>query len=178
MKSLAFVCALGALLLFAGGALAGSAPRGAWPDLGLLVVVAAALHLPATTGCLAGWSLGVMTDLLSGAPLGHFALLRLLAWAATRVADRQLDLRRPLVLVIFVLALTAADAFALATLARAAGLPPAFGPELLGRLAPHALATAGVAPLVAWLVGRGVAHLEDRRPARAALRLSAGSPLP
>ncbi len=178
MRRLVTAWTLGVLGLLAGGALAGFLPYGWCPDAGLLLVVIVALRAPGVSGCLAAWGIGWVTDLLSGAPLGQYASLRLLAWATTRLADHQLNLRRPVLQVGFVALLTCADAFALAGLARLVGQPAAFGLPLVGILLPHALANAATLLVVDRAVAWSLARLGDREGTRPALRLPAGPALP
>lgn len=66
------------------------------PDLLLIFALALGLREAAIGALLAAFALGFVVDLLSGAPVGTYALLRGTACAATRLADRSLYLRAPL----------------------------------------------------------------------------------
>jgi len=96
VRAALLVLLLGALALILQGALATFVPPALCPDLRLLVVMGAALHLGAASGLLVTAALGYGTDLLSGALLGQNAFLGLLVFAAARAVDGTLELRRPI----------------------------------------------------------------------------------
>ena len=98
---------LGLLALVLQGGAVRVLPGALCPDLGLLVVLAAGLSLTPATGLGIAAALGWAADLLSGALLGQHALLRVVAFAVTRIANRQLDLRRRAPLWVLALALSA-----------------------------------------------------------------------
>jgi len=94
------------LLLVATGALVPWLPDGFAPDPGLLIVVAIGLRVGGTRSLAVAWAIGATADLLSGAPFGHHGLLYVLAWALTRVAQGQVELRRSSALAPYTFALT------------------------------------------------------------------------
>lgn len=164
MKLASGLFAFGVLLIVARGALATVLPPGVRPDLGLLAVVGLGLHLPGAAGLLAAAGLGVLTDVLTGALLGHHAFLFVLAFAVTRLAGAQLDLRRGLPVVVLVAAVSAANGLLGAGISRlfAAEAP---WPEL-GRWVGQAGVDALVSPLVLpAMVGIVHALSEDDRRA-------------
>jgi rod shape-determining protein MreD len=71
-------------------------PEAFRPDLLLILALALGLRQAALGSLLGAFALGFGVDLLSGAPVGTYALLRGTACAATRLADRTLYLRAPL----------------------------------------------------------------------------------
>lgn len=164
------------LALMAAGALADPVPAAWLPDLGLLVAAALGLYLPGASGLVLAWSIGWTEGLLYAAPLGQYALLRMLAWAATRVASRSIHLQQIGLLAAFVAALTAADAALLLALSRSFGSAAAGAAGALGLLMPRMLVNAvvagGIGRLVQWALGeRG-----DRTATRGPLRLEPRPP--
>jgi rod shape-determining protein MreD len=150
-------------------------PQGAVPDLSLLVVVAAGLLLPVPAGACISVLLGYAVDLMSGALLGQHALLRLVAYAGTKLANRRLDLRRPLPLSAFVAALTIADTLGVVLTTRALGgraplelgLAPVLGLQILVNAAAAPLISALASAVLRWVTpedsARRVVRLEPRR---------------
>jgi len=76
------------------GTLVGFAPAHWLPDLVFLWAVGGAVAIPIGEALLVAGTLGYAVDVLSGAPLGHHALLLVVACAATRGASVQLHLGR------------------------------------------------------------------------------------
>ena len=144
------------------------------PDLALLLVVAAALYVEPILGLSLAFVAGYGADMLSGAPAGHHALLRMLAFAATAAVGMQFHLARPLALAFFVLLLSVADA------AGTAGLAALFGgrfPLDLGvahDLGIRALVNAGFAPIVSSTCAAVLASINERETRRA-VRIDAKS---
>jgi rod shape-determining protein MreD len=169
---LALLC-LGALALFGQGVLALWVPARFLPDLGLLLVVAAAIGLRSAAGgvLFAAW-LGYATDCLSGSLLGQQMLLSIATYGVARAAATRLSLRGPLPQAVFVTVLAAAHAAALGALV-------AFvSPQVSARVGVsdalvHAAVTGIAAPLVIEAVVRLLARLgedEGQRPLRLAPR--------
>lgn len=155
MKRALAVLALGAGALVLQSVLGTLLPGLGPPDLGLLVVVALGLHWRgATSGLLLAAVLGYATDLLSGSLLGEHALLRLLVYAAARLASRQLNLRGALPLAAFVFVATHAYALGVTALGSLFGIQGAFGWDRAGELALHAGMNALLAPAVSRLTER------------------------
>jgi rod shape-determining protein MreD len=160
--------------LWLAGAVAPWVPRGVLPDLALLAAVALGLHMPGLRGILAAWGVGWQQDLLSGAPLGLFALLQLLAWAATRLGERQLALARAVALVPFTAALTVAQALLVMAIANG---PRFDDPRTLPVLVLHACVNALVVPFVNRIFGAAVGRVDAPEQGRSGLRFDAGAPL-
>jgi rod shape-determining protein MreD len=118
---------------------------------------------------------GLGTDLLSGAPMGHHAVLRLLVFAAARVLAAPFHLRAA-TLCALVFGLCVLDAVATAGLTRFFAGTSLPAPEQMDRVALRALlaaplapaARAGVAGVLASLTGedqrRRDVRLDTRRP--------------
>jgi rod shape-determining protein MreD len=146
--------ALACLLLGAGalvlqGSLALLLPPPACPDLGLLVVVALALHWRGELGGLVlAALLGYAADLVSGSLLGEHAFLRLVVYAIARLASRQLNLRGAFPLACFVFAATCAYALGVSALGSLFGAGAPLGLGRAPALAAHAAINAALAPAV------------------------------
>lgn len=152
-------------------------PGHAVPDLGLLVVVAVALHASAFEGLAVAASVGYGADLLSGSLLGHHALLRILTFLAARLVSGQFHLKRASSVAVLVFGLSVADALGtVAVLWLFTGrvsLGLAAGVEIAVRALVNALFAPLVAGAVAALVERFTersrrrrdVHLDTRRPA-------------
>lgn len=154
MRRALAVLALGAGALAFQSALATQVPGAACPDLGLLVVVALGLHWRGeVSGLVLAAALGYGADLLSGSLFGEHALLRLLAYAAARLASSKLNLRGALPLACFVWILTGVYGLGVAGLAALLGGDPGGGWGRLGPLVLHASLNAALAPAVSRLVG-------------------------
>jgi rod shape-determining protein MreD len=146
------------------------------PDLGLLVVVAVAVHVrSAAGGLLLAAVLGYATDLLSGSLLGQQMLLRMLGFAAVRFSRARLNLRGPLPLALFTAALTLVLALSLRALSAF------FDPDLGGphvspaKVLPHALVNGLAVPFVTAWVGALLARFGDDDAAQRPLRIETRS---
>ena len=172
MKPFLALLALGLLALMLQGAAALLVPASFVPDLGLLVVVAAAIHLRSVAvGVLLATLLGYATDMFSGSLLGEHALLRLATYGAARFASARLNLRGPLPQALFVALLCVAHALALWGLV--ASFTPAVGWPLvtLGSLLPYALVNGLVAPFTTHGVGVLLTRLGDEEGGNRLVRL-------
>jgi rod shape-determining protein MreD len=149
---------LGVAALILQGALAALLPASVVPDLGLLLAVAAAVSAPALPALLLAAGLGYGADLLSGTLLGEQALLRMLAFAATRFVSAQFHLERGLPFATFCLVVALLDPLGLAGLSLLFSGTSPFGWEALPTLVLRALLLAWLAPSV----HRRVAALLDR----------------
>jgi rod shape-determining protein MreD len=117
------------------------------PDLLLIFALALGLRAAAVGPLLGAFALGFVVDLLSGSPVGTYALLRGTACAATRLADRSLYLRAPLPWAIYSAVYQGID-FVLLWVITALLLPDAAGDW--GRLAvqaPGAMLATGLAAI-------------------------------
>ena len=174
MRAIATAWLLAAIGLWIVGALAAWAPRGMLPDPALLAAIALGLHMPGLRGIIAAWGIGWQQDLLSGGPMGVFALLQLLAWTVTRLGERQLALARPVALVPFTAVLTIAQVMLVMGLAVG---PRLDDPRTLPVLVVHALVNALAAPFVSRLFDAAVGRVESPDASRGGLRFDAGAPL-
>ncbi len=172
MRAVALAWGLAGLGLWLAGTAAPWLPRGVAPDPGLLMAVAIGLRLGGLRGLVAAWGLGWACDLLSGAALGQYALLHLVAWALTRIGQWQVDLRRALVLMPFVFGLTGVQ---LGLLSLTGGAPP-LGPTLLRLGLLHAAVNALAAPLVARLFELALGRLASSDALPASLRFEPDAP--
>ncbi|HEX2484940.1 MAG TPA: rod shape-determining protein MreD [Myxococcota bacterium] len=161
MRPLAVLALLGLAAVVLQGALAALLPPALVPDLGLLLTVAAAVEAPVVGALLLAAGLGYGADVLSGTLLGQFALLRLLAFAATRVVHAQFHLERGLPLASFCFALSLLDAVGLAAIANLfAGASP-LGLDALPSVLGRALLNAALAPPLHRLVSGLLATLQE-----------------
>ena len=172
MKRALALGALGLVALVAQGA-AGMVLSPPWcPDLVLLVLIAIGLRWSGTAAGLAVAAvLGYATDLLSGSLLGQHALLDLLAFSATLLATRQLNLRGPLPLAVFAGALT--FLYGLGMLA-VTGFFVGVGELRLGWIGDqliHAVVMGVFAPSVSSAIGRVDAWLGEDEPGARGLEL-------
>lgn len=162
-------------LALAGLWIAGSAaawlPRGWLPDPSLLVAVALGLRVPGAPGLLAAWAVGGTADLLSAGPLGQHALLDMTAWLLTRAAAQRVDLARAVVLVPFVVGLTALHVIGEGLL----GGVPQPGREMLAVAIPHATANAAGALAVRRLFDAVLGRVDPEDPLHGALRIDPGA---
>lgn len=161
---------LGLLALFAQGVAAAAVSPRALPDLGLLLVVAAAIGLrSASAGVLFAALLGYASDCLSGSLLGQHMLLSVAAYGAARIGATQLNLRGPLPQATFVFFLAAAHAaglWLLVVFVNGSLGPPGIA---LGDLLIHSLVTGLAAPIVVEGLVRLLARLgedDGQRPLR------------
>lgn len=169
MRRALAVFAVGLAALLLQSALATLLPLQGVPDLGLLMVVAAALVLGPAEGLLVCAGLGLGADMLSGSLLGQQATLRLFEFVATRSLASQLDLVRPLPLAVYAAGLSLVDALGMAGLTRLflGGFPvtPRDAALLAARSAVNGLVAPGVAGAVRRLARR-LAEEEARREMR------------
>lgn len=159
MKPALALAAVGLASLILRGALAGAIPPSLHPDLPLVVVVAFGLQRPGATGLLLAAGLGCVADILTGALLGHHAMLYVMAFGVTRIAGSQLDLRRAAPTAFLVAALSMAYGIGSVALSRlfvdGVSWPAA------GRLLGQAALDGAVAPFVLPLLSSLVAALDD-----------------
>ncbi len=99
---------LGLLVLHALGTVV--MPAGARPDLILVFALALGLRAAGTQALVLSFFLGFCVAVLSGSPFGLYAFLRGTACAATRLLDRALYLRAPLLWALYVACYALADA--------------------------------------------------------------------
>ena len=174
MRAIATAWLLTAMGLWLAGAIAPWVPRGLLPDPALLAAVALGLHMPGLRGLVAAWGVGWQQDFLSGAPLGLFALLQLLAWTATRLGERQLALARAIALVPFTAALTVAQALLVTGIADG---PRFDDPRMLPVLVVHAVVNALAVPFATRVFGAAVGRIDAPEQSRSGLRFDSGAPL-
>jgi rod shape-determining protein MreD len=159
MKPALALAAVGIAALVLRGALSGAIPPSLTPDVALVVVVGLGLRQPGATGLLLAAGLGCTADVLTGALLGHHALLYALAFAVTRVAGAQLDLRRVAPVAFLVAALSMAYGLGSVALSRLFADGVAW--PAVGRLLGQAVLDGAVAPLILPLLSRLAAVLDD-----------------
>ena len=177
IRTAAALTALGVAALVLQGTLAALLPPALVPDLGLLVALSTAVSAPAIPALVLAAGVGFGADLLSGTLLGQQALLRLLAFAATRFVSGQFHLERGLPLATFCLALGVLDALGLAGLSWLfAGASP-FGWEALPTLAVRALLGAALVPVVHALVAGLSETLQEGDTPRRAVRFDTRRPV-
>lgn len=145
-------------------------PRGWLPDPALLVAVALGLRVPGASGLLTSWAVGWTADLLSAGPLGEHALLDMTAWLLTRAAAQRVDLARAVVLVPFVVALSAVHIVGQTLL----GGVPEPGRAALAIAIRHATANAAAALAVRHLFDALLGRVDPEDPFHGALRIEAG----
>jgi rod shape-determining protein MreD len=171
------LAAVGIAALVVQGALAALLPPPLVPDLGLLVTVIAAVEAPALLALALAAGLGYGTDYLSGTLLGEAALLRILAFAATRFVSAQFHLERPLPLAGLCLAIALLEPLGTAALSSLfAGASP-FGWEALPTLATRAFLAAALAPFAHALVSTAVASLSEGDTRRREVRFDTRRPV-
>ena len=163
MKPALALSLVGVAALVLRGAFSGAIPPGLHPDLALVVVVALGLQLPGATGLLLAAGLGWVADVLTGALLGHHALLYVAAFFVTRLAGAQLDLRRVLPTAFLVAALSVAYGVGSVALSRlfADGVAWPAATRLLGQAALDGVVAPIVLPILSALV-QGLTD-DDRR---------------
>jgi len=166
--------ALAAGASFVTGTIAQWLPASWVPQLVLLAVVGLADRQKGATSLAAGWAAGVGCDLLSTAPFGYHGLLFCLAWAATRIASHQIDLRNPLLYSTFVLGLCIALACVGAV---AVGAPPVEW-KSLGPVAAQAMINAVLAHPMRRAVAGWLERFDPKEPSRGSLRLGVGGVRP
>jgi rod shape-determining protein MreD len=146
-------------------------PRAWLPDPALLVAVALGLRVPGAPGLATAWVVGWMADFLSAGPLGQHALLDMCAWLVTRAAARRVDLARSVVLVPFVVGLSAAHVLGEWLL----GGVPEPGRAMLAVAIPHATANAAAALAVRRLFDAVLGRVDPEDPLHGALRIDPGT---
>lgn len=133
------------------------------PDFVLVFALALGLRRNALSSLVLAFGMGVVVDVLSGAPTGTYALLRGTACAATRAADRSLYLRAPLPWGLYAAAYQAVDLLlllAIGLLLLPEGATTWGG--ILGRVPGTAVATGLVSvPVCAWLRRWGLADSQE-----------------
>ncbi len=151
----------GAVLLVGQALLNAVFPAWLRPDLLLVLALGLGLRTRGTAALVLAFALGLAVDVLSGAPLGLYALLRGTACAATRLFDHALYLRSGLPRNAYVFAYALLEPLLLqATLA-------AFAPEGLlpwGVVLTRAPGVALLSALAAPLVLSVCARLDERGP--------------
>ncbi len=172
MRQVPGLVALGCIALLVQGTLGTFAAAWLFPDLAFLVAVGAGVSIAPGGALLVAAFLGYATDLLTGALLGQHALLLALAVAATRIANRALNLQRPLPRAALVAGLVLAYGLGTAGLTRLFAGAADLGPAFFRQLAFHACVSALCAPAAIAAVGRFAALLAgtDEVP-RAALQV-------
>ena len=177
MRGALLVLLLGALALMLQGALTTFLPPALCPDLRLLLVIGAALHLGAGSGLLVTAALGYGTDLLSGALLGQNAFLGLLVFAAARAVDGTLDLRRPLPTAIFAAVVSPLCGLGLTGLAWLFGAGPPLDLHAVLGMGLQAALNGACAPFVISAVGEAVAWTGEVEAPRRSGSLGRPTPL-
>jgi rod shape-determining protein MreD len=161
---------LGLVGLWLVGSAAEWVPRGWLPDPALLVAVALGLRVPGPAGMATAWAVGWTADFLSAGPLGQHALLDLGAWLTTRAGAQRVDLARSVVLVPFVVGLSAAHVAGEWLL----GGVPEPGRAALAVAIPHATVNAAAALAVRRLFDAVLGRVDPEDPLHGALRIDAG----
>lgn len=146
------------------------------PDLGLLVVLAAAIFLGPAEGLILAAVLGLMSDVLSASLLGEFACVRILEYVLTRAVAGKLDLRRGLPFTVFVVAILPLDAALVLGLTRLYLGPLPLAPGAMLPALERALPTLVLAAPVGGAIRRLIDHLGEAR-ARREMRLDTRRPV-
>jgi hypothetical protein len=139
--------------------------------------VAAAVSAPALPARLLAAGLGYGADLLSGTLLGEQALLRMLAFAATRFVSAQFHLERGLPFATFCLAVALLDPLGTAGLSLLFTGASPFGWEALPTLALRALLLAAIAPSLHRRLGALLERLQEGEARRREVRFDTRRPL-
>jgi cell shape-determining protein MreD len=166
MRPAIAVLFLGLFLIVLQGSLAHVLPPLLLPDLGLLVVLAAAIFLGPAEGLLLAALLGLMSDVLSASLLGEFACVRILELVLTRAVAGKLDLRRGLPFTVYTLAILPLDAALVLGLTRLYLGPLPLDPAALVPALERALPTLAVAAPVSRSIRRLIDHLGEARDRR------------
>jgi hypothetical protein len=148
VKAACVLILFGALGLVVEGALVSVIPALLLPDVALVVTIAAALFLGGGAALLALAGVGFASDLLGGAPLGLHALVLLVPFVATRLANGSLELRRGLPESVLVALLTPVAGVLAMVCLRFAGVPASLGLGFWLGLALQTAVNAAVAPAV------------------------------
>ncbi len=109
MKDIARLGGVGLALVLAQVLLSEVLPARVRPDLVLVFALAMGLRSGGTRGLFLAFALGFLADVMSGSPLGLFALLRGTACVLTRFFDRALYLRAPAPWIAYVAGYTLLD---------------------------------------------------------------------
>lgn len=162
MKRAIVLLALGLLLPMIQGALVVFLPRGLFPDLALLLVIAVGVALRSTAGgvALAAW-IGFVSDLLSGSLLGQHTLLLLLAFGTARLTSLHMNMRGPFTQMALAAALTVGLALGMVAITAFFNASTAGRVAPAGELARHMIANALMAPLVIGVAARLMSRLGD-----------------
>ncbi len=177
IRPTAALALVGAAALIVQGALAALLPPALVPDLGLLLAVGAAVTAPPLPALLLAAGLGYGADLLSGTLLGEQALLRIVAFAATRFVSAQFHLERGLPFATFCLWVGLLDPLGLAGLSLLfAGSSP-FGWEALPTLGVRALLLALLAPFVHRFLATLVERFQEGDARRREVRFDTRRPV-
>ncbi|MFQ5513823.1 MAG: rod shape-determining protein MreD [Myxococcota bacterium] len=132
---------------------------GPLPDPVLIFALLMGLRARGVGGLVASFALGLAVDVVSGSPLGLYAMLRGTACAATRLFDRALYVRAPLPWAIYVAAYSVLDGLLLGlALEILAPVASPVWPAHLLRLPLAALMTALLALPLLSRVGSGQAE--------------------
>jgi rod shape-determining protein MreD len=146
MKGVARLAGVGLALVLGQVFLSAMLPPQVRPDLLLVFALAMGLRSGGTRGLFLAFALGFVADVLSGSPLGLFALLRGTACALTRVLDRALYLRAPLPWTAYVAGYTLLDGILMGLALRVFLPESAIGwGTILGRMPGEIVLTALVA---------------------------------
>ena len=166
MRAALAVVALGALGLVLEGALVSFLPTLLMPDLALVLSVAAALFLPGGAALVALAGLGFAADLLGGAPLGLHVLALLVPFAASRIANGSLELRRGMPEAVLVALLTPVAGLGMALLLQLRGVPGDLGLLFVFGLLLKTAVNAAVAPAACAVVESIAAATGELDPTR------------
>jgi rod shape-determining protein MreD len=177
MRPAAALVGLALAVVVLEGALAALLPPALLPDLALLLTVAAAVAAPAVAALLLAAGLGYAGDVLSGTLLGQTALLRIVAFAATRFVHGQFHLERGVPLATFCFVLSLLDALGLAALSHLfLGASP-IGVDAVPVALSRALLNAALAPGAHRLVARLLATLQEGDARRREVRFDTRRPV-
>lgn len=177
IRQVAVLAALGLAGLVLQGALAALLPAPLLPDFSLLVTVAAAVTAPPLLALAAAAGLGYGADLLSGTLLGEQALLRLLAFAATRLVSGQFHLERGIPLASFCFALGLLDAAGLAGLSQAFLGSSPIGLDAIPGVVLRALVLALLAAPIHHLIETALAAVGEGESRRREVRFDTRRPV-
>lgn len=125
-------------------------PFGAAPNLVLLTVISCVRFLEPEVAVLTGFTGGLLVDLLSGSPIGLWAMtMTVVAYLALRLRARASD--GPLMVAIGVLGLTLIGQLIFAIVGTLFGQRTITDPEILRKLVLPAVYNVLLAPLVLWV---------------------------
>ena len=165
MSGLLKLLALALALLLGHAAVPEAMPEWIRPDLVLIFALAMGLRLAPLPALSLAFGLGFVVDVLSGSPLGLYALLRGTACALTRLFDRALYLRAPAPWAAYVAGYVVLDAALLTLVCHLFAPDSALAAStLLARVPGQALATALLAAPLLSLFLRLDADAEGEGP--------------